>query len=204
MASVQPIRLRRVQPVAIHTHAMDNLRFIRETMERAGSFTAVPGWGGFAIGVSALAAGFLAAHQATVDAWLAVWLGEGLFAIILGIAAMKWKASRADVSLFSAPARRFVLTFSPPLIAGALISTLLWRSGLVDAIPGAWLLLYGTGVATGGAFSVRIVPFMGLCFMALGAVALFCPFAWSNLFLTGGFGGLHIVFGIIIARRFGG
>lgn len=198
MASAQP------QTVSLHSHAMDNLRFIRETMERAGSFTAVPGWGGFAMGVSALAATAVAARQRSTEAWLWTWLAEGAFAIALGAVSMKRKADRAQVPLLSAPTRKFVLSFAPPLLVGALLTMVLYRAGLRDAIPGTWLLLYGTGVVTGGAFSVRVVPVMGLCFMGLGAIALFCPTSWSTVFLAGGFGGLHLVFGLIIARRYGG
>lgn len=204
MATAQPIRPDRVAPVELHTHAMDNLRFIRETMERAGAFTAVPGWGGFFMGLSALLAAAVAARQGTIEGWLAIWFGEGMFAIGLGALAMKYKAESAQLSLLSAPARKFALSFAPPLLVGALLTLVLYRANLSAAIPGMWLVLYGTGVVTGGAFSVRIVPVMGLCFMLLGAVALFCPFSWSSAFLGAGFGGLHIVFGIIIARRFGG
>ena len=204
MASVQPIRSARPEPVSLHSHAMDNLRFIRETMERAGSFTAVPGWGGFAMGVSALAATFVASRQPTVDAWLTTWLVEGIFAIALGALAMKRKADRAQVPVMSAPARKFILSFAPPLLVGALLTLVLYRAGLTGAIPGTWLLLYGTGVVTGGAFSVRVVPVMGLCFMLIGAVALFCPLSWGTAFLGAGFGGLHVIFGILIARRYGG
>jgi hypothetical protein len=204
MASVQPIRAAHPEPVSLQSHAMDNLKFIRETMERAGSFTAVPGWGGFAMGVSALAASVIAAGQSTREAWLVTWLGEGVFAIALGALAMWRKAHRAQVPLMSAPARKFVLSFAPPLMVGALLTLVLYRAGLTGAIPGTWLLLYGTGVVTGGAFSVRVVPVMGLCFMFLGAVALFCPLSWGTAFLATGFGGLHLVFGTIIARRYGG
>jgi hypothetical protein len=204
MASVQPIREARPEPVTLQSHAIDNLRFIRETMERAGSFTAVPGWGGFAMGVSAMAATWIAARQSSSDAWLMTWLLEGIFAIGLGAAAMKRKADRAGVPLLSAPARKFVLSFAPPLLVGAMLTLVLYRAGLTDAIPGTWLLLYGTGVVTGGAFSVRVVPVMGLCFMLIGAVALFCPASWSTAFLAAGFGGLHLIFGFIIARRYGG
>jgi hypothetical protein len=129
---------------------------------------------------------------------------EGVFAIGLGAWTMKRKANSAQVPLMSAPARRFVLSFAPPLLVGALLTIVLYRAGLTGAIPGTWLLLYGTGVVTGGAFSVRVVPVMGLCFMAVGAAALLSPDAWGSVYLAAGFGGLHLVFGWIIARRYGG
>jgi hypothetical protein len=204
MATVRSIRAERRKPVSLHTHAMDNLRFIRETMERAGSFTAVPGWGGVAMGVSALAAAAIASRQPTVERWLSTWLLEAVVAFVIAVLAIKRKASATKGPLFSAPARRFVLSFAPPLAVGGLLTVVLYRAGVPSAIPGAWLLLYGTGVVTGGAFSVRVVPVMGLCFMLLGAVALFCPFAWGTTFLAAGFGGLHLAFGIVIARRYGG
>lgn len=201
MASVQPIRK---EPLPIQAHALDNLRYIRETMERAGSFTAVPGWGGVAMGLTALASAFLASQQTAQRAWLQTWLVEGSLAIALGILAMWRKASAAGLPLWSAPARKFVFSFVPPLIAGGAVTIILWNAGLTAAIPGVWLMLYGTGVITGGAFSVPIVPVMGACFLAEGALATFTPAAWGNFWLGLGFGGLHILFGFIIARRYGG
>src|SRR3984957_5845500 len=204
MATVRTIRATRAEPVSLQTHAMDNLRFIRETMERAGSFTAVPGWGGIAMGASALIAAGVAAYQPSLERWLATWLLEAAFAMVLAVLAIRRKAKAAQVPVLSAPARRFVLNFAPPLIVGGLLTAVLYRAGILAAIPGTWLLLYGTGVVTGGAFSVRVVPVMGLCFMFIGAVALFCPLSWGTAFLATGFGGLHLVFGFIIARRYGG
>jgi hypothetical protein len=204
MATIRSIRATRAEPVSLHTHAMDNLRFIRETMERAGSFTAVPGWGGVAVGMSALVAAGMASQQSTLAHWLITWLLEAAVALVLAVLAIKRKANAAKGPLLSAPARRFVLSFAPPMLVGMLLTAVLYRAGLPAAIPGSWLLLYGTGVVTGGAFSVRVVPVMGLCFMTLGAVALFCPFAWGTTFLAAGFGGLHVAFGIVIARRYGG
>jgi hypothetical protein len=183
---------------------MDNLRFIRETMERAGAFTAVPGWGGCIIGATAIVAAVLAARQPGTEGWLITWLMEGMLAIGIGSIAVKFKAEASDQPVLSAPARRFALSFAPPLAVGALLTVVLYRAGLTAAIPGTWLLLYGTGVVTGGAYSVRVVPMMGLCFMLLGGVALFCPLPIANVLLGIGFGCLHLVFGFIIARRFGG
>jgi hypothetical protein len=188
----------------LHARAMDNLSFIRSTMERATSFTAVPGWGGVAMGVTALAAAALARTRAAETEWLAVWLGASALALTIGGWSMVMKARRAGTSVFSYSGRRFVLSYLPPLVVGALLTLVLVRAGLYSALPGTWLLLYGTGVVTGGAFSVRVVPIMGFCFMALGASALLAPPGWSDWLMALGFGGLHIIFGLIIARRYGG
>ncbi|HYL21304.1 MAG TPA: hypothetical protein VEU74_06070 [Gemmatimonadales bacterium] len=191
-------------PQPLHDRALDNLRFIRQTMERAGSFTAVPGWGQVAVGATALVAAVLAARQPTPELWLAVWLGEALVALTIGGAAMVRKAYAVHDPILSGPGRRFGLSFLPPMVVGGLLTVALYRAGLWQALPGTWLLLYGTGFVTGGAFSVRIVPVMGVCFMVAGAAALFGPAGWGNWLMAAGFGGLHIAFGGIIARRYGG
>jgi hypothetical protein len=204
MAPVRPIRKGSEEPLAMHSHAIDNLRYIRETMERAGSFTAVPGWGGVTMGITAVAAAVVAQWQVSPKQWLATWLVEGAVAIAIGVIAMQQKARAAGLELWSAPARKFAFSFVPPMFAGAALTLALWKGGLVHLIPGAWLLLYGTGVITGGAFSVRVVPIMGAGFLGLGALALLTPPALSNFWLGTGFGGLHIIFGLMIARKYGG
>ena len=204
MALPEPLRPRNSAPLAIDDHARDNLRFIRETMERAGSFTAVPGWGGVAMGITALGAAAIASLQASSLAWLVTWIAEAFIAIGIAGWTTYSKARHAGTSLFTGPGRRFVYSFAPPLFVGALLTILHLRSSEIGPIPGQWLLLYGTGVVTGGAFSIRIVPLMGLCFMVLGTVAMFCPWNWGNAFLAAGFGGLHIIFGGVIARKYGG
>lgn len=183
---------------------MDNLRFIRETMERASSFTAVPGWGGVLVGITALIAAVLATRVRDEHEWMYVWACELPLALVIGGWTMKRKANAAQLKLLSPPARKFTLSLTPPLIAGALLSVALARVEAYDVLPGMWLLLYGTGVVTGGAFSVKVVPVMGICFMVLGVLALFLPVSWGNFLMAAGFGLVHIVFGIIIARRHGG
>jgi hypothetical protein len=190
-------------PPALHTHAIDNLRFIRQTMERAGPFTAVPGWGGVLIGVAALAASAVAGPPAASH-WLAVWLGAAAVAVTIGGVTMARKARASGSSFFAAPFQRFALAYLPPLGAGAVLTAVFVESGFTVRLPGCWLLLYGTAVATGGALSVRVVPVMGILFMALGIAAFTAPADLGNTFMAAGFGGLHIGFGLIIARKYGG
>ncbi len=195
----------RPEPVAIHAHAMDNLRYIRETMERAGSFTAVPGLGGMLMGSTAVAAAWLASRQGHGVRWLGVWIGEAFLALLIGIVGAELKSRRAKLALLSGPGRKFVAGFAPATLAGALLTGVLFQSGNIAILPGTWMLLYGAGVVSGGGASVRIVPLMGSCFMAAGAAALFWPgLAPGDAMLAATFGGLHIVFGTVIAVKYGG
>ena len=204
MAAVRPIRRPASEPIGLHTQAMDNLRFIRNTMESAGSFTAVPGRGGIVMGVTALAAACAAHVSESPRTWLEVWMGEAILALAIGLAFSWRKASRNSTPLLSRPFRRFVLALAPSVFAGALLTFSLYHQGVLHLIPAMWLLLYGAGVTSGGAFSVRVVPVMGLSFLALGSVAVVAPAAWADPLLAAGFGGFHILFGLVIARRYGG
>src|SRR5215813_10601460 len=199
-----PLLSLKKDPIPIDARAVDHLRYIRETMERAAEFTAVPGWGGVAMGITAVAAAWLAHRQATPRAWLAIWLVEAFVAVAIAAPAAATKAHRANSALFSGPGRKFVLSFAPPILVGGLLTIALFRAGATSALPGLWLLLYGTAIVTGGAFSVRIVPLMGLCIMAFGGAALFSPAHWGDAWMATGFGGVQAVFGAWIARRFGG
>jgi hypothetical protein len=199
-----PLRSSRREPIPIDARAADHLRYIRETMASAAEFTAVPGWGGVAMGITALVAAFVASRQATPRAWLAVWLVEAFVAVAIAAPAAATKAHRANSRLFSGPGRKFVLSFAPPIVVGALLTYTLFQVGAFTALPGVWLLLYGTAIVTGGAFSVRVVPVMGLCLMLLGAVALLVPAGWGDAFMAAGFGVVHVGFGWWIARHYGG
>ena len=203
MASPHPIRPSR-SPIPIDARVADHLRYIRETMENAAEFTAVPGWGGVAMGVTALGAAALAARQGTPRSWLAIWLVEVFVAVTIAASTAATKAKRANSSLFTGPGRKFALSFAPPIFVGGLLTFALFQLGAIAVLPGVWLLLYGAAIVTGGAFSVRAVPILGVCMMMLGTFALFLPAHWGNYFMAAGFGVVHIAFGVWIALKYGG
>jgi hypothetical protein len=182
---------------------MDNLKYIRQTMERAGSFTAVPGKGGVLMGLVALVAGRFASSQPTAAAFIGIWMLAAAIALGIGIAGAMMKSRRFEMPLFSGPGRKFIAGCTPSLVAGAVLTMVLYRAGVSGFLPGVWLLLYGAAVVSGGWASVRVVPLMGACFMLAGSVALLVP-GYSDQMLNLGFGGLHLVFGTIIAVKYGG
>ncbi len=192
------------EPVNIGDRAMENLKFIRETMERSAVFTSVPGYGGALMGATAVGAAMIAHQQLFVRDWLIVWLVEAILAVSIGFFALWQKSKNSGESLASVPARKFALAFAPPIVAGIIMTALFYYRGLIEFLPCAWLTLYGTAVVTGGAYSVKIVPLVGWLFIALGAIAAFTPVNWGNLLMAMGFGALHIVAGLIVARRYGG
>jgi hypothetical protein len=204
MATIRPQPEMPPEPARLESRAASDLRFIRETMESAGSFTAVPGRGGVAMGLVGLASAAIATRLPGPDTFLWVWLGAAGIALSLGGLAMARKARRVGSRFFSVAGRRFVLGLAPALVAAIALTVALWQSGTLEPIPGCWLLLYGAGVLSAGAFSVRPVPVMGGSFMLLGLLTLVTPASWANAMLALGFGGLHLVFGIEIARRHGG
>jgi hypothetical protein len=192
------------EPIALGDRAMEDLRFIRRTMERGAAFTAVPGWGGVGMGLTALVATAVASGQPTAERWLLVWTLEAFLAVTIGAYAIHKKARRAELPVLSGAGRKFLLSFLPPALAGVVLSVALWKAGAEALLPGVWLLLYGAAVITAGTFSVKIVPVMGICFMVLGVFALLATPPAGDLSMAVGFGGLHIFFGATIARRHGG
>jgi hypothetical protein len=154
--------------------------------------------------VSSLVATYIAHRQVTFEQWMTVWFVEAAVALVLSGWAVRRKARRAGIPLLSGPGRRFALNFAPPMLVGGILTIVLYQAGHFAAIPGVWLLLYGTGIVVGGAFSVPVVPAQGLLLMVTGTAALFTPPAWRDYFMAFGFGMLHITFGYVIARRYGG
>lgn len=191
-------------PVALHSRAIADLRFIRDTMARATAYTAFSGWGLVAVGCGALAAGWLASHQETLTDRLYIWLADAAVSVLVGSITSVLKARAFRQPLFAGPIRKFSLSFAPSILAGAVLTIFVLPTGAAPLLPGLWLVLYGAGLAAAGTLSVWVIPCMGACFFVLGVIALGGPAAWSNALLTAGFAGVHIVAGGVIARNYGG
>jgi|GEM_PF-653494 len=183
------------------------LAFIRSTMENAAVFTSVPGRGQIAVGCTALAAAYIAAQipfAQDPQRWLLIWMFEAVLATSISAFTMQRKAARAGQSLMSGPGKKVLMNLMPAMFAGALLTLVMHMAGADRAVPPMWFLLYGTAVISGGAFSVSIVPVMGLSFLAFGSVIAFTPLAWVDWEMALGFGVMHIVYGAVIARKHGG
>ncbi len=202
--SVLPIKRLPNDPPEMQARAMDNLRFIRETMEAAGTFTVVSGWGQVAIGATAIVAALIAEPFGHTKDWVIVWGAEAFLALLISVWFMYNKAKSASLPLLTGTARKLLFSFTPVFLVGMMMTFALMQRGLYEMLPAIWMLLYGSGVVAAGAFSVRIVPVMGAAFIAVGVAALFAPPSWSLALMVLSFGVLHIAFGFLIARRHGG
>jgi hypothetical protein len=189
---------------ALHERAAESLEFIRDTMARSASFTAVPGRGGVAMGIVGIIAAVAAVRAPTTWVWLGVWLAAAVIAAPIALVAMQVKARAHGVSLWAGAGRRFMQGFVPALAGGAILTCGIVGAGRIDLLPAAWLLAYGAGVLAGATASVPLLTWMGVGIMVLGAGATASAGRWGDLWLGAGFGALHIVFGIIIARKHGG
>ena len=191
-------------PVALHDRAIDDLRYIRETMERSGSFTHVSGLGVIAMGTIGLAAAALTWGDTGLWGWLWAWLGAAVLSFAAATFLMDRKSRSEGMTLLTGPGRKFVWNVVPPLVVGAALTAACLRADAVALLPGSWLMLYGAAVVAAGSHSVRPVPVMGASFMLVGLAALLAPPPWGDAFMAAGFGGLHLGFGLVIWRRHGG
>ena len=201
---MHPTETRTEHPRSISAGAAEHLRFIRNTIEAANTFTTVPGKGCIAMGVAGLTASGLELIPALSLHWLPIWLTAAVLSCAVALFFMEEKARSQGLSLRRTVATRFFLTLAPAFVAGGILTVAL--SGLVgrEVIAGVWLLLYGVGVAACGLFSIPVVLIAGFVFMGLGTVTLAAPAAWAPFLLGLGFGGVHLVLGALIVKDHGG
>lgn len=210
----QPLReLDKPEPVSLHARAQDNLQFIRSTMANSAEFTGVSGAGMIGMGTVALVGAWMATRSPDLGSWLNCWTAVAMLGCAVGVAGLVYKSRKYRMPLLVGAGRKFLLNFSPAIIAGIILSEVFYVQQLYHFLPALWLLLYGVAVISSGAFSIPAIPIMGVCFMLAGVIAFFLPDTVLNvpgtvrptdLVLAAAFGGLHIGFGVLLAHKHGG
>ncbi len=185
--------------VHLDSHAAATLRYIRHSMEGA-VLLAVPGSAGLVLGTIALLATGLCLAPELHKFWVAIWLSAALLGAVLGSILIVRESSLRDLRLHGTPLLKFALCLSPSLGAGLVMTAVHWFGGNQHAIPGTWLLLYGCALLTASAATTRIIAVLGMLFVLFGLASLLLPDEWQLMMLGVGFGGLHIIFGLLIGR----
>lgn len=185
--------------VHLDSHAAATLRYIRRSMEGA-VLLAVPGSAGLILGTIALLATALCLAPELHKFWVAIWLSAALLGAVLGSTLIVRESSLRDLRLHGTPLLKFALCLSPSLGAGLVMTAVHWFGGNLHAIPGTWLLLYGCALLAASAATTTIIAALGMLFVLFGLAALLLPDEWQLLMLGAGFGGLHIIFGLLIGR----
>ncbi|MCG3133099.1 MAG: hypothetical protein HMLKMBBP_00192 [Planctomycetes bacterium] len=193
-----PVTRREPRPTASAKHAADDLRFIRETLERSGRFTAIPGAGVAALGGIAFTAAALAQQARDARTWLWIWAAAAGAGIAVGLAAVAVKARRSGMPAFSGPARRFLAALLPAVAAGALVTVPLVSRGQTALVPALWMLFYGVGLFAAALGATRIVAVAGLWIASCGAAALVLPARMGNELLAAGLGAGHVAAGVAV------
>jgi hypothetical protein len=188
----------------LHDRAIDNLRYIREAMERAEPVTVISGWGIVAAGGVAMVATAATLRTPLTTRWVATWVAAAVVAFGVSLGATLRKASRAETPFLTSATQRLALAFAPAMFIAAVLTGTLLRHGFGALLTPLWLLSYGAALTAAGMFSVRVIPVMGACFVLLGTIAALLPSGFETWLMAAGFGGLHVTFGVHIARRYGG
>jgi hypothetical protein len=190
-------------PISIETRALGTLAYIKRSIESSGSM-AVPGTAGVVMGCIGMLAAIAASTSRWAPHWAAIWMLGGATAFVGGGALMAREAAQSGHARYLGPVRKFLLCLCPALFAGAVLTGVLWRAGLMGLLPGTWLLLYGCAVLSAStvtiASTMRLIGIMGALFVGLGCLAFVSPAKMHTALLGVGFGVLHIVFGLLVGR----
>jgi hypothetical protein len=190
-------------PISIESRALGTLAYIKRSIESSGSM-AVPGTAGIVMGCIGMLTALAASTPRWAPHWAAIWMLGGATAFVGGGALMAREAAQSGHARYLGPVRKFLLCLCPALFAGAVLTGVLSRAGLVTLLPGTWLLLYGCAVLSAStvtiASTMRLIGIMGALFAALGCLAFVSPARMHTALLGVGFGVLHIVFGLLVGR----
>jgi hypothetical protein len=182
---------------SLNERAEGDLKLIRSMMQRSSLIIPMPGWGFFAVGLVGTSAALVTRSMQDMG-WIFAWGLAAVLALSIAILTSTWQLRKTGRSIFIGSHSRFWLSLAPAFLAAGLLSVIFVNLGQQPLLAGLWLLLYGVALVAAGQHSVKQVTWMGCGFIILGAVFLFLP--WPNLAMGLGFGGIHLLFGLLISR----
>jgi predicted lysophospholipase L1 biosynthesis ABC-type transport system permease subunit len=201
--------------------AQENLRMIRELMERSTKYSTFSGLSGVLVGLIAIAGCAVQAFvlprywpEHPVRGFLINWILVVALALLVDFVLTKRRAPLVGKHIRSRLGKQMILAAAPGLGIGVL-TTIVLIPWLMDFVYPAWMLCYGAAVCAVGIFSQREVRRLGWSFLVTGAVTLLLlrftdlwPYIWERSYLGLGmtalsFGGFHIIYGLVMWRRGG-
>lgn len=198
METSSQTQMTRRAAVRIDSHAAATLRYIRSSMDSAGSVV-VPGSTAAVAGAFGLSAAALCSIPQLRDAWLVVWIVAALVTVTIGGMLLLRHSPSGAITIAGSPIRKFVLCFAPPVLAGAILTAALWRHAAPQLIPGTWLVLYGCAHVSASVATRAQLAVTGTAFLVLGLVAFVTPVEWHMILLALGFGATHLLLAYLIA-----
>jgi hypothetical protein len=191
--------------------AEENLRVIRDLMERSTKHSTFSGLSGVLAGAASIVGCLMtrALEQENLrptefqTSFLLLWSAVIVFAVGADYLLTKRRAAQVGKYVMSRLGTQMILGSAPGLGTGALLTLFFLRQGLLPFIYPFWMLCYGIAVCAVGQFSQREVSHLGAAFLWAGAMTLFLPPSCSLWMMAVSFGGFHIVYGIRMARKDG-
>ena len=191
--------------------ARENLRVIRQTMERSTKYSTLSGISGVLVGLAGIA-GVVATWVLGPGAAIyhhplrlaSIWIVTLFTAIGIDLICNKRRAARVGKHIVSSLGAHIVLAALPAFFAAGILTYFFFQHHLLIYLWGVWMLCYGLAICAVGLFSVRPATYLGSAFVIAGAATLLMPAVPYHLIMMAvTFGGFHILYGVLMARRHG-
>lgn len=197
----------------------EDLSHIRSMMERSSRFISLSGLSGVFAGLAALiGAGYVYFifqregidyfdgdrnffGQALVRELVIVGTTILLAAIFSGYIFTANKSKKKGLKIWDSTTKRLLLTFTVPLVTGGVFCLALLFHHLFVWIAPATLIFYGIALVSAERYTLTDIKYLGYCQIVLGLVSLFF-LGWGLVFWAIGFGILHIVYGLIMHKKY--
>ena len=200
-------------------HYREDIRAIREIMQRSTRFISLSGLSGIVAGLVALIAAFLAwridpdlfrsiplpavgTSPASLGHLVALSIATLLIAISESFVFTLRSARKNREYIWNVHFRQLLVQLAIPLLTGGVICLYLAFAGLINLVPPMMLIFYGLALIGASKYTLKDIFGLGVLEIGLGLTGLFLPAYGLWLWATG-FGLFHIVYGIRMYINYG-